>query len=101
MTLEELKAQRKEIDEQIRAMTQNAVVHGRAKFDKHHYPTNRPDEYGIYIKRNMGDTDTKECWYRIIANTDKAKAIHAIVEIVEDLQYLMNEASTKMRKGEL
>lgn len=47
----------------------------------------QPDEYCIYVRR---DTDAKESWYRIIISTDKAKAIAAIPEIVEDLKALFN-----------
>lgn len=89
-TLAQLILQRNALNEQIRMMSNKFAIHGRAKIDKVHYTTAKPDEYGIYVRRNTGDTDAKESWYRIIISTDKAKAIAAIPEIVEDLKALFN-----------
>lgn len=95
MTLEELKAKRKEIDEQIRAMQNKAVTCGRAKLDKDHYATDRPDEYCIAVKRNTTDTGTREAWYSVIRSTDKAVAVGVLPEMIRDLQGLY-----EMLKGE-
>ena len=100
MTLEELKAKRKELDDQIKALQSNETTFGRVKIDKEHFPTQRPDEWGIYIRRDTGNTDLREQWKCIIKDTDKAAVIGKIPGLVEDLQRLFNMACDEMRKGE-
>lgn len=99
MTLEELKAQRKALDDQIKALQNNAIMAGRTKLDMEHFPTERPDEWGVYIRRDTGDTDLREQWKCVIKDTDKEKVIGKIPELVKDLQELLNKACDELRKG--
>lgn len=100
-TLAELKARKKEIEEQIKILTKGApTICGRARFDKDHYATARPDEWCVYIKRSTSDTGLREGWHSIIRSTDKETAIGLIPEIVEDLQSLFNTLCEELRRGE-
>lgn len=99
MTLEELKAQRKALDDQIKALQNNARIAGRTKLDMEHFPTARPDEWGVYVRRDTGDTDLREQWKCVIKDTDKEKVIGKIPELVKDLQELFNKACDELRKG--
>lgn len=99
MTLEELKAQRKALDDQIKALRNNARIAGRTKLDMEHFATTRPDEWGVYIRRDTGDTDLREQWKCVIKDTDKEKVIGKIPELVKDLQELLNKACDELRKG--
>ena len=100
MTLEELKAKRKALDDQIKALQSNETTFGRVKIDKEHFPTERPDEWGLYIRCDMGNTILKDRWKCVIKNTDKADVIGKIPGLVEDLQRLFNMACDEIRKGE-
>ena len=100
MTLEELKAKRKELDDQIKSLQSNETTYGLVKIDKEHFPTERPDEWGLYIRCDMGNTILKGRWKCVIKDTDKEAVIGKIPGLVEDLQRLFNMACDEMRKGE-
>lgn len=92
MTLEELLEKRREINAQIRELKSRGITqYGRVKIDKEHFPTAKPDEWGIYILRNMTDTGPKERWDSVIKSTDREEAIRAIPGLVADLQGLLRE----------
>ena len=89
MTLEELKAKRKEIDEQIKVLQYGSpTVYGRAKLDRDHYASVRPDEWCIKVKRIINETHDKESWYSIIRSADKEIVISSIPAMINDLQGL-------------
>ena len=90
-TLDELLAERRKIDEQIRVLKKRSVIYGRAKFDIDHYCTARPDEWYVSIDRiidveqNAG-RDMKR--YSIIRSNDRERCVGYIDEIIADLQGL-------------
>lgn len=91
MTLEELMAKRKAIDEQIRLIKGGFTINGRAKLDKEHYPTAKPDEWFLAIKCREIDTGGKERWRSVIRSTSKETVIESIPTIIKDLQALFDE----------
>lgn len=97
MTLEELKQKRNEIDKQIKELQNNARYCGVAKLDKEHYPTARPDEWMISIKRIVTDDvpDRQIRWISIARSTQKEALIPLIRTIVEDLKGLYTELTGK------
>ena len=90
--LEELKKQKREIEQKIKELECTAVVCGCAKLDKEHYPTVKPDEWAIYIKRIL-DKELKRQpgWYSIIRSQDKEWCINQIQIVVNDLQGLLEK----------
>lgn len=92
-TLDELLAERRKIDEQIRVLKKRSVIYGRAKLDIDHYCTARPDEWYVAIDRiidveqNAG-RDMKR--YSIIRSNDRERCVDYIDEIIADLQGLKN-----------
>lgn len=90
--LEELKKQKREIEQKIKELECTAVVCGCAKLDKEHYPTARPDEWAIYIKRILGEELERQFgWYSIIRSQDKEWCINQIQIVVNDLQGLLEK----------
>ena len=101
MTVEELKEQRKRIDNQIKTLKNGCTMeHGRTKIDIDHFPSARPDEYGVYIKRNPTDTDRDERWISVIRGTHKEVVINQIPALVEDLQGLFNMLVEDIKRGQ-
>ena len=95
MNLEELLEQRREINEQIRALKATGLVRaGRVKLDKETFPTNRPDEYYVAIEMEfirLGRPEKR--WKRIVRDTDRQKVIENIPIIIKDLQELYAQAT--------
>ena len=91
--LEELMKEKRRIEAQIKVIKSGMpVTYGCARLSKVHYPTKRPDEYGIYVRRNLTDVDySRESWNDIIKSTKKDDAIKAIPKVIEDLQGLYDK----------
>lgn len=90
--LEELKAKRREIDAEIKALMGKAVVYEGAKLDKEHYPTCKPDEWGVYIYRRFDeDLNRRPQWQSVIRSTDRQKCIGQIAGVIADLQGLLRK----------
>ena len=89
ITLEELRAKRKEIDEQIRALVKGQpITCGCARLDKTHYPTMREDEWCVSVKKMTTDTGSRETWQSIIRGTQKDVVIGCLPGMIRDLQGL-------------
>lgn len=84
--LEELKEQRRRINEQIKLLEGECQIFGCAKLDVHNYPRGR--EYYIAIKSLQADGLQKSRWQPISNSIDKDVAIRSIDTIVRDLQGL-------------
>ncbi len=95
MTLEELKAQRKKLDEQIRELEKGSWIVGNAKLDHHSYP--RGIEWFIAIKSHVGKDLGESRWRAIITCKTKEEAINSIDDVVNDL----NALKDKLNKEEL
>lgn len=92
--LEELRRKRKEIDDEIKKII-NADFYqvGNVKFDKDHYPTNRPDEFYVAVHCEIPDSG-KLVWRSVVRNTDKQKAIDGIPDVIENLKELYDALVT-------
>lgn len=85
--IDDLIKQKKAIEAQIKALRNQAHVCGIAKLDK--FPTSKPDEWGIYVYRQLDeDLDRRNQWQSVIRSTDKKKCIEAIPRLIKDLQEL-------------
>lgn len=84
MTLEELKAQRAEINRQIKALEEKAKEHGRVKTSIH----NRPAEGDIINLsiRDSYDWMPKEKWHGICGSRNKERVKKYISELINDLE---------------
>ena len=83
--LDELKAQRREINERIRQLESNMNLTGCVKFDKQIYPC-RPDEWFIAVKPIQNEEKIGRRIYRsVIRSTDRQEVIDSIDILVNDL----------------
>ena len=85
--LEELKQQKRDIEAEIRKLSQKEVRVGRCKFHCQHYATIRGDEWVVtYESRSTNKNEERN--KRLIANSNRDEAIQQISEVIEDLQRL-------------
>lgn len=89
--LEELKRQKKEIEDKIKAIQNNTVTFGRAKLDCQHYPTTRTDEWYVAYAVNHVDYVDYERYRSIIRGNDKQKVIDEIQNVIADLSGLRDK----------
>lgn len=82
--LDQLKAQKREIEAKIRALQNQSVQFGLAKVDVEHYPTMRPDRHFLAVHyKPLGDGRQK--WQTIYSATDRQSVIDAIPTIANNL----------------
>lgn len=89
--LEQLKAQKREIEEKIRALKNQSTQYGMAKIDVDRYPTAKPDRHflAIYYKPiPYGGYEKRNKWQTIFSANDRQSVIDAIPAIVSNLQKL-------------
>lgn len=89
--IEELKAQRKLIDEQIKILS-GMPVYKRCKIDVETYPTDKPDRYYLAIK--YCPISGRAGYHALFASNDRDEVIEAIPSIIEELQGLYDLAKT-------
>lgn len=91
MTLEELKAQRRAIDQQIRQMEKAEYTYGCAKLDILHFV--RGDEWRVSVKSLQPDGLNQSRYRGIINCKDKEDAISNIDTVINDLIGLKEKLS--------
>ena len=89
MTLDELKAQRKAIDAQIRKLEKEEFTHGVAKLGTIKYPRGR--EWFVAIQTLEPDGLSQSRCRRIITCKEKEDAIKYIDVVIRDLDGLKKE----------
>lgn len=86
-TLEELLAEKKKIEQEIRQLKDQSKICGKAKLDVEHYPTNREDRHYCAIKYKT--IEGYERWVSVISGYTKVEVVGKIPEIIRDLQGLI------------
>ena len=89
MTLEELKAQRKAIDAQIRKLEKEEFIHGVAKLGTVKYPRGR--EWFVAIQTLQPDGLSQSRCRSIINCKEKEDAIKYIDVVIRDLEGLKKD----------
>ena len=87
--LDELKEQRRLINEQIKMLECDSMVYGCAKLDTHRYP--RGQEWYVAIKTLQPDHLAQSRWMPILTTKDRQKAVDTIDTVLTDLQELKNK----------
>lgn len=85
--LEELRQQKREIEAEIKKLSQKEIRVGRCKFHCQHYSTVRKDEW-IVTYESRSHNKQEERNKRLIANTNRDEAIKQISDVITDLQKL-------------
>lgn len=85
--LETLIRQKKELEAQIRALTQNAKQYGNAKVGTEHYPTSKPDRHFLAVYYQPLDNGRKK-WQSIFSANTRQEVVNAIPGIIKDLRGL-------------
>ena len=98
--LEELIAQKREIEQKIREERNMEIVVGRVKVGMEHYPTDKPDRYYVAIESGYNGGNRLDCmgrraWRSIISGLSRKDVIAGIPEIVRDLQKLYEQEAGK------
>ena len=89
--LEDLKRQKREIEQKIKELMNPVNSTGTAKLDLHRY--SRGDEWYVAVKvRNQNGNPV---WRGIISNSDRQKCISQIDEIIADLTELKEKLNDK------
>lgn len=88
--LEALRQQKREIEAEIKKLTNKVVEVGRCKFHLEHYAS-RPDEWIVTYKSRSYSFRGDEKNKRLIAHPDKKVAIEQIAEVINDLQALQSK----------
>jgi len=84
--IEELKAQKRAIEEKIRQLQNKEYTFGRAKLSLQHFGTSRADDWKISILRKYTDKrEDKEVWCSVIVGTDKKATIDKLDNVIRDL----------------
>lgn len=91
--LEELVAQKRAIEKQIRMIRNREDRYGCAKIGTEHYPTGKPDRHYLAIKYRPLDGVYKDAgkWVSVFASNDRGAVVEQIPEIIEALQGLYKE----------
>ena len=85
--LEELRKQKREIEAEIKKLSNQVIQVGRCKFHREHYATCRGDEWIVtYTSRTQDKRDERN--KRLIANNDRDTAIAQIDDVINDLEEL-------------
>ena len=90
--LETLMAQKREIEQKIKALKQNEIICGRAKF----FGTDIEDEYRVQVSYNTNMPryrGERMRWTPIIRRSEKSEVISDIQEVIESLTELKNKIS--------
>ena len=98
--LEKLQAQKREIEEKIKALkNSDVIVVGDIKIDKEHYPTDKPDRCYIAVRgvRRHMHKDV-EAWKSIISRDSMDELIEAIPKLISDIQELYQKAKVKQNE---
>lgn len=99
--LEQLLAEKRELERQISLLKKNAQMYGCAKIDKQHYPTNKADEWFVSIfQEETRDRNGKVIgrWRSIIRNPDKQTVLDNIDIVINDLQILKEKVLKEEQK---
>lgn len=84
--IEELKAQKRAIEEKIRRLQNKEYTFGRAKLSLQQFGTSRVDDWKISILRQYADKrKDKEVCCSIIVGTDKKAVIDKLDDVIRDL----------------
>ena len=86
--LDELIAQRKEIDRKIRELKKTDIFFGNTKWSLQRFP--RGDEWTVFIKKRTFDPHYDR-WCSVIQMQDKEEAQHQLDLLIEDLKGLKTE----------
>ena len=90
--LEELKRQKRLIEEKIKQIEKQAYVCGRAKIGIEHYPTQKPDRHYLAINTKNYDERYVNWKYKSILNAYSFEDIvKEMPEIIKDLQGLYEQ----------
>jgi len=89
--LEELRQQKKQIEAEIKQLTNQTTTVGRCKFHMEHYGTCRPDEYVISYKSRSQSYPTEERNKRLIVHSEKQVIVKQLDEMISDLKALKKE----------
>lgn len=84
-TIEELMAERKQIDAQIKEIKERGTVYGKAKLGIDHYPTAKPDEWVVSL---WVGNEGKKRWRSVIRGLTRDEVINAIPNLIDDLHGL-------------
>ena len=94
MTLEELKAQRRELDEKIKELENGGCIAGGAKLDHHTYP--RGTEWYIAVRSHVDEELGASRWRAIITCKEKKDVIKHINTVINDLIALKGKLLKEM-----
>ena len=86
--LDELLAQRKELDRKIRELKKTEIYCGNAKWNLQKLP--RGDEWTVFIKKRTFNPHYDR-YYAVIQLEDKEEALHQLDLLIEDLKGLRKE----------
>lgn len=87
--LEELMAQKREIEEKIkRAKNKGVVITTGAKLDVQHYPTAKPDDWYISVAVRPFNTIK---WRGVIRGESREEVIAQLPLVIADLQELQDK----------
>ena len=94
--LDELIAQKREIEQKIREVRRREVTVGKVKVGMEHYPTDLPDRYYVAIETgykggNRKDAMGRSAWRSIINGPSREAVIAGIPEVIRDLQALYDQ----------
>lgn len=89
--LEELRQQKKQIEAEIKQLTNKVTTVGRCKFHMEHYGTCRPDEYVISYKSRSPLYPTEERNKRLIVHSEKQVVVKQLDEMISELKALKKE----------
>ena len=94
--LEQLREQKKKIDQRIRELKRREIVVGKVKIGMESYPTDLPDRYYVAIEAgyrdgNRTDAMGRTAWRSIINGPSKEAVVAGIPEIILDLQALYDQ----------
>jgi hypothetical protein len=92
--LQQLLAQKKEIEDKIQQIKNQTQIVGRVKIEQRHY-TYKHDKWFICIKMMYDDMPSNftDRWSPIIQAVDKDQAIQELSDIIQDLTALRNTLS--------
>jgi prefoldin subunit 5 len=91
--LEQLKAQRKELDKKIRELEHPKYEIDGARLFLNTYSGGRPDEWAVYLEEINNTTDKPWAYKKIISARSKAEAIEYLENQIKILQALVDEVN--------
>lgn len=101
--LDSLIQQKKELEQRIKALKNQAVAVGQTKIDVEHYPTGKPERYFLavfYKPLPYKGEERRGKWQTIFSANDRKSVTDAIPAIVANLQELYERNKTEESEGE-